>query len=130
MLTIKTERIAKLITIYGVAIGLIFAGGVWFSNFIEPYWATESEVIVIDKASMEAHTAELEAAPYAMKSDVNSILNAMIDEKIKDATNEIKTIEDMEDQGIASKTDIRTKKRLEKDIELYEKEYIKDSSSN
>jgi hypothetical protein len=120
------ESVAGKIVLYGSSIALIFAGGIWVGNFIDPLITTEYEAHLLDDSSMSEHVTKMESIPYAMADDVNHVLNKMVDEKIKDAQNEIKEIEDLEDMNEVTKIDLRQKKRLERDIGLYKNECIKD----
>lgn len=120
----KAYKVAKLVAVYGIAVGMIFTGGVWFASTLDPYIATEEEVLYIDSMSMKEHKNDVDNRPYAMKDDVNHLLNAMIEEKIKDAENDIKAIEDREDDGVATSRDLRKKERLLKDIEEYKEEFV------
>lgn len=113
------ESLAGKIVLYGTAIAIIFTGGVWADKWIDPKIATEAEVMNIDAASMNKHMVEIGEMPYAMLHDVNHVYNAMQDEKIKDAENEIERIDDLEMDGLATRADKKAKRRLERDIEGY-----------
>lgn len=126
--TPETDKILKRIALVTtVIIGLGLSAGTirGCMNDIDEGWATHSEVHEIDRASMYQHLEEVEATPYAMKHDINVVLDVMRQEQIDDAQNEIEEIEDKEDLGLATPSDIRKKSRLQKDIVKYKSKLIK-----
>ena len=126
----ETARIDRLIKIWGgvaAALAATFVCFTYINAIADPYWVTEEEVISIDKYSMLEHEKEIEKVPYAMKDDINHIINSMVNEKIKDAQNEILELEDKEDtKGELSAAERRKIQRLENDIADYEKELVED----
>lgn len=112
----KIDRVLKRILSIALIIGLVFAGFVKFFGWLDPWWMTEKEVIIIDEASMKAHNEDVASTPYAMIKDVNRVINTMLEEQITDWTEDIKQIEDREDVGPVTAADLRIKERAKVEI--------------
>lgn len=88
--------------------------------------ATETEAKEFAEKVMAEHIEEVKNTPYAMKADINLIINMMVQEKIQDAQNDVQEIDDKVIDGTASPSDLKKRSRLLKDIANYEKEKVGD----
>lgn len=106
----KITETAALLT----AIGLIVSGATWLYHNIDPFHTTEAELVQYSEEHM------------ANKTDVNHVVNLMVDEQIMDAQTQIEDLEDKVDAGEATPADIRKIQRLGRDIAKYKRNYVED----
>ncbi len=85
-------------------------------EFVDESWVTQKEVILIDNASMYTHKEEIQQQKFATSTDINHVVNVMIDEQIDDASLEIEKIDYLVARGAATPEDLEDKKLLKKAI--------------
>jgi 3-keto-L-gulonate-6-phosphate decarboxylase len=111
---VTLKRGVSAVVILGACLSCLF----WLSATL----ATEDEAHVMDVDAMDQHLTEIAGVPYAMKSDIDVLADMMVNEKIKDASEDVQEIDDMIIDETAEASDMKKRSRLLKDIRDYEKE--------
>jgi hypothetical protein len=122
------RRIRRVVWIV-VSVGGIFTTGTAIKQCapdLDAMNTTHTEAKIFDDEAIKNHEAEVAGVPYAMKSDVDHIFNTMIQEQIDDYTEEVREIEDLEDEGKATPKDLRKKQRTLESIERKKLEFTDD----
>lgn len=81
----KIQKWVGILTI----VGMIVAGTIWTYKAIDPWHATEAEVVEIDTKSMEQHLMENAQYDWADKGDVNHIANLLVDAQLQSMQDDI-----------------------------------------
>jgi len=100
------------------SIVVILAAAISIAAWVDIKLASEPEVVAI-------HYQEMAKEVFVKQSDVNHIINMMVDEQVGDAENEKRDLEDRQDLGeTLTASEIRKISRLEKDITKYKEGYV------
>lgn len=126
----KIVDISSKIAAVGLAIAVLYNGFVWVDDFVEISITTEPEADVMITESMDAHNKAIEETPYAMKDDVNHLVNDNVNERVGDAVKErcqlLKKQQLNPDEF--TELDAYVTKQLAKDIDEYKEDYVPEES--
>lgn len=121
----KINKWASILTI----ISIIGAGVVWASPWADKLHATEPEAEEIVEEAMSEHNAYIDQQPYAMKNDVNHVLNVIVDGDVAYVKEKIKKLEDKEDTEGLSALEARQLQRAREGLDAHEKRYVPEPGS-